>query len=151
MFGFCLDFTDTLVPLDAIFTVEGEQYIPDRFPKNENGRMFAYFKVKTQECKRCCAKCIPDYDVESLLTSWGIEGMDYEGLADILMAVDPGGKYAKTCSDRVYDIQFEEWGVDGMPTRYLFVKDRDGLIGLLLKAPVERKNHHRPLAPGRQS
>ena len=139
MLGFCLDLTDRSdVPNDAMFTIEGRRRMPKRFPKQEGGRVFAYFPVRTRKCMRCGAVSVRDSDLESWFEKRGIPGVDYEKISKILAVCDPEGVSARTCSDRVFDIQSEEWGVDGMPCEYLFVNNETAMLSLVQSTNPER-------------
>jgi hypothetical protein len=74
---------------------------------------------------------VPDYEVNQWLSTRGLARWDYEDVIDAIQIMDPTGRCAMASSDRVYDIQFEEWGVDGMPSRYLSIRNERALIRLL--------------------
>lgn len=122
LFGFCLDLTGWHLAEGAIFLVNRRRRIPTRFPKRESGHTFAYFKVRGRKCKRCRAIIIAEDNLSDWLVSRDIEPMDYDEIETLLLGADPDGLLAVMCSDRVYDSQFEEWGVNGMPSRYVAVR-----------------------------
>ena len=123
LFGFCLDLSGMPIENDAVFLLDGIERIPTRFPKRESGHTFAYFKVRRRKCSQCGAIMIPEDDLDDWLMSRGIEPSNYDEIEDLLLRNDPNGILGKTCSDRVYDAQFEEWGTDGMPSRYLAIRE----------------------------
>lgn len=135
LFGFCLDLTDEAVSNQAAFFVSKVRRMPTRFPKRESGRIFAYFKVRSHKCARCRAILIREDDLVGWLASCGVRSIEYEEIEILLQEMDPPGLLARTCSDRVYDVQFEEWGINGMPSRYLAMRDvarfREKLVSLL--------------------
>lgn len=57
--------------------------------------------------------------------------MDIGELQEFLEISDPEREAACVHSDRVFDIQFREWGVDGMACQYLFVKDERRMLSLM--------------------
>lgn len=138
LFGFCLDLTGEVIVDETAFFVGKARRTPTRFPKRESGRTFAYFPVRTRKCLRCGAGCIRDYELEAWFTKKGVPGVDYERVSRILAVYDPDGVSARTCSDRVFDIQSEEWGVDGMPCEYLFIKNETVMLSLVESANPER-------------
>ena len=138
VFGFCLDLTGEILADNISFFVGGARRTPARFPKKESGRTYAYFPVRAKKCPRCRAECIRDCDLELWFTKRGVSGVDYEKIRETLDLYDPDGVSARTCSDRVFDLQFEEWGVDGMPCEYLFVKNETVMLSLVESANPER-------------
>jgi hypothetical protein len=121
-FGFCLDLTDVSVNDDLIFFLNGIKRTPTRFPKRESGHTYAYFKVRSRKCGRCRTIMIPEDNLSDWLVSRGIENKDFDEIEALLLEADPDGLLAMICSDRVYDAQFEEWGVNGMPSRYVAIR-----------------------------
>ncbi len=81
---------------------------------------------------------IPEDDLDDWLISNGVSLFDFDELESLLPEIDPGGRIAIVCSDRVFDQQFEEWGVDGMPARYLSVRDEDHFRTMLLRLALNR-------------
>jgi hypothetical protein len=135
LFGFCLDLTGEAIADEAAFFVGKVRRTPTRFPKRESGRTFAYFKVRSRKCARCMALLIREDDLIDWLAPYDAKDIEYDDLQILLQEMDPRGRIARTCSDRVYDVLFEEWGVNGMPSRYVAIRDssksRDKLIALL--------------------
>lgn len=138
LFGFCLDLTGWHLTEDVIFLVSRRRRVPTRFPRKESGRTFAYFKVRRRVCARCRALLIREDDVSDWLSSIGVGRIDCNDLEEFLQGTDSCGRAARICSDRVYDTQFEEWGVDGMPARYLSVRDENLLRKKLQGATTKR-------------
>jgi hypothetical protein len=135
LFGFCLDLTAENVADEAAFFVDNARRTPTCFPKKESGHTFAYFKVRSRKCARCQALLIREDDFVDWLASYDVTDIEYEELQVLLQEMDPQGRLARTCSDRVYDVQFEEWGINGMPSHYLAVRNtaesREKLLSLL--------------------
>lgn len=151
LFGFCLDLTGQNTS-QATFTANGQRRRPTRYPKVEAGRLFAYFKPRRRICPVCGAKRMHDYEVDEWLRALGI-ALDYDGLSELLLVIDPDGECCIAGSDKVLDLQSEEWGVDGMPSQYLFVRNETALARIirssqsLLSARV-RVGRSRLLHPG---
>lgn len=139
LFGFCLDLTGEAVADEAAFFVGKARRMPTRFPKRESGRTFGYFKVRSRKCARCKAILIREDDLIDWLASCDVRNIEYEELEALLQEMDPQGRLARTCSDRVYDVQFEEWGINGMPMRYLSVRDTSFFRRTLLSATTMRR------------
>jgi len=135
LLGLCLDLTHEQISPNAKFIVQKRFRKPDRFPKKEGGRIYAYFQPHTRQCKRCGALCVRDYELESWLAERDISFsfLDFDDFEDYLLSVDPNELNAIIHSDRVYAIQFEEWGINGMPCRYLFIKDEKRFLSMLDK------------------
>ena len=135
LFGFCLDVTGESTTDEVAFFVGGAKRTPTRFPKRESGHTFAYFKVRSRKCGRCKAIMIPEDSLGDWLTSKGVRVVDYDKIEALLSEADLYGRLAMTCSDRVFDAQFEEWGVNGMPSRYVAIrgssKSQKMLVALL--------------------
>lgn len=132
LFGFCLDLTGEDIADEVAFFVGKVRRAPTRFPKMESGRTFAYFKVRSRKCARCKALLIREDDLVDWLASHNVNDIEYEALQALLQETDPQGRLARTCSDRVYDVQFEEWGINGMPSRYLATRDMKGFSKKLI-------------------
>lgn len=65
------------------------------------------------------------------LISKGIPTLELDTVEEILIEHDPEGTVGQVHSDRVYDVQSQEWGTDGMPCRYLFVRNEKRLFAML--------------------
>ena len=57
--------------------------------------------------------------------------LELDTVEEILIEHDPEGTAGQVHSDRVYDVQFQEWGTDGMPCRYLFVRNEKRFFTML--------------------
>lgn len=132
LFGLCLDLTDEDLADEVAFLVGGAARIPTRFPKRESDRLFAYFKVQSHVCANCGATLIPEDDFSYWLSSFESGDVDCEDVLALIQETDPEGRLARVCSDRVYDAQFEEWGINGMPSRYLATQDVQGCLERLV-------------------
>ena len=135
LFGFCLDMTGENAADKVTFLVGGTRRTPTHFPKRESGRTFAYFKVRNRKCARCRAILIREDDLIGWLESCDVRDIYLEELETLLLKTDPQRRLARVCSDRVFDVQFEEWGINGMPSQYLAIRDaaesRERLVSML--------------------
>ena len=128
LLGFCLDLPNEHIAANPACLVDGVLRAPSNPPRLEGTHTFLYFKPHDRCCARCKAVLIPEEDLDEWLSSRNIKIVDYDELTEFLQTNDPSGDVAMICSDRVYDLRFEEWGVDGMPSRYVAVKDEVELI-----------------------
>jgi len=132
VFGYVIDLTDTNFTSDATFLVDGEERAPDHFPKELAGHIFAELHVTDQKCKRCGSLCLREDEISIWLSKHGMPStIDLDFIENKLDVAGPEGSIAMIHSDRIFDYQFQEWGVDPYPSQYVFIRNENEFLKML--------------------
>jgi hypothetical protein len=132
VFGYVIDFTGVIIDENMIFIANGDERKPDHFPKILAGHVFAELHVTDRECKRCGSLCLREDEISKWLSKHGVlSPIDLDYIENRLDTVDPNGLIAVIHSDRIYDYQFQEWGVDPYPSQYVFIRNENEFLKML--------------------
>ena len=132
VFGYVIDLSGISIADDTIFIVDDEERTPDHFPKRLAGHVFAELHVTDQECKRCGSLCLREDEISKWLSKHGMPStIDLDFIENKLDVADPEGSIAMIHSDRIFDYQFQEWGVDPYPSQYVFIRNENEFLKML--------------------